>query len=165
MVIDVSREGWVKTDALQCKDSSPEILPRFLPRSFFSKFNVTPISSARGRGERKEERGKWNKGPLRPSRRFFLAIRGARRGAVTFNSRARRRPICVVRAPITPDKVEAIYLPSVGDAITRLRPSSTEGEKRTKRGTVTGTRVAEVRREWVEVIYATGEGEHTFGRK
>lgn len=66
----------------------------------------------------------------RPSRRFFLAIRdgGARRGAVTFNSRARRRPICVVRAPITPDKVEAIYLPSVGDAITRVRPSSAERE-------------------------------------
>ena len=71
----------------------------------------------------------------RPSRRFFLAIRdgGARRGAVTFNSRARRRPICVVRAPITPDKVEAIYLPSVGDAITRVRPSSAEGEDGGKR--------------------------------
>lgn len=70
----------------------------------------------------------------RPSRRFFLAIRdgGARRGAVTFNSRARRRPICVVRAPITPDKVEAIYLPSVGDAITRVRPSSAEGEERAR---------------------------------
>lgn len=60
-MIDVSREGWVKTDALQCKDSSPEILPRFLPRSFFSKFNETPISSARGRGKRKganETRGR-----------------------------------------------------------------------------------------------------------
>lgn len=40
------------------------------------------------------------------------------------HSRARRRPICVVRAPITPDKIGAIYLPNVGDAITRLRPSA-----------------------------------------
>lgn len=39
--------------------------------------------------------------------------------AVTFNSRAQRRPICVVRTPITPDKARVIYLPSTRDAITR----------------------------------------------
>lgn len=88
----------------------------------------------------------------RPSRRFFLAIRdgGARRGAVTFNSRARRRPICVVRAPITPDKVETIYLPSVGDAITRVRPSSAEGEERARARRWGQGLVEEVRRGWVE---------------
>lgn len=99
----------------------------------------------------------------RPSRRFFLAIRdgGARRGAVTFNSRARRRPICVVRAPITPDKVEAIYLPSVGDAITRVRPSSAEGEDGGKSEAM-GTRVGggggeeSGWKEGLRVIYATG---------
>lgn len=57
-MIDVSREGWVKTDALQCKDSSPEILPRFLPRSFFSKFNETRSrlqgGEERGRGQMKQ---------------------------------------------------------------------------------------------------------------
>lgn len=51
----------------------------------------------------------------------WIFSRDARQGrTVTFNSRARRRPICVVRAPITPDKIETIYLPSVEDAITRL---------------------------------------------
>lgn len=68
-MIDVSREGWVKTDALQCKDSSPEILPRFLPRSFFSKFNETPISSARGRGERKG--GQMKQGTVAPLSEVF----------------------------------------------------------------------------------------------
>lgn len=101
----------------------------------------------------------------RPSRRFFLAIRdgGARRGAVTFNSRARRRPICVVRAPITPDKVEAIYLPSVGDAITRVRPSSAEREDGGKsESEAMGTRVGggggeeSGWKEGLRVIYATG---------
>lgn len=144
--------------------SSVRIPPQKSFRDFFRDLFFLNLTKHRSRLQGGEERGR---GQMKQgaSRRFFLAIRGARRGAVTFNSRARRRPICVVRAPITPDKVEAIYLPSVGDAITRLRPSSTEGEKRTKRGTVTGTRVVEVRREWVEVIYATGEGEHTFGRK
>lgn len=40
--------------------------------------------------------------------------------AVTFNSRAQRRPICVVRTSITPDKTRVIYLLSTRDAITRL---------------------------------------------
>lgn len=43
----------------------------------------------------------------------------ASNAAVTFNSRAQRRPICVVRTSITPDKARVIYLPSTRDAITR----------------------------------------------
>lgn len=119
---------------------------------FFFKFNEIPISSI-------ERRGRGETTPLRLSRRFFLAIRdgGARRGAVTFNSRARRRPICVVRAPITPDKVEAIYLPSVGDAITRVRPSSAEGEERARARRWGQGLVEEVeKRVGLRVIYATG---------
>jgi len=48
-----------------------------------------------------------------------LAASNAGSAVVTFNSRARRRPICVVRTPITPDKAGVIYLPSTRDAITR----------------------------------------------
>lgn len=50
---------------------------------------------------------------------FSASRQYAGSAAVTFNSRARRRPICVVRAPITPDKARVIYLPSTRDAITR----------------------------------------------
>lgn len=55
--------------------------------------------------------------PLPSFRRLTSSNAGS--AAVTFNSRARRRPICVVRTPITPDKTRVIYLPSTRDAITR----------------------------------------------
>lgn len=77
-----------------------------------------------------------------------------------------------MRAPITPDKVEAIYLPSVGDAITRLRPSSTEGEDGEKNeakngdGDNDGGGEKRVGGRRIYELYTQPEGEqHTFGRK
>lgn len=50
---------------------------------------------------------------------WCLTASNSDHAAVTFNSRARCRPICVVRTPITPDKTGIIYLPSTKDASTR----------------------------------------------